>query len=128
MQAVRVVHGFKELIVWQRAMDAAAEIYGLAKKLPPTETFGLGNQLRRAVVSIPSNIAEGFGRGTKKDYACFLTMARGSAFETETQLLLCVRAQYLSEGEIRPALALLAEVGKMINAMLTKLRASRFDA
>ena len=64
-----MIKGFKELIVWQKAMDAAAEVYRLAKCLPREELQSLGNQMRRAAVSVPSNIAEGFGRASKKDYA-----------------------------------------------------------
>ena len=117
-----MINGFKELIVWQRAMDLAAEVYRLARRLPKEETFSLGDQMRRAAVSIPSNIAEGYGRKTKRDYANFLLMARGSTFETETQLLLCTRVGYLTEKDIGQALALLAETGKMINAIVLKLR------
>ncbi len=78
-----MIAGFKELIVWQRAMDATAEVYRLVKTLPRAENQSLGNQLRRAAVSIPSNIAEGFGRGSARDYANFLVIARGSLFEVE---------------------------------------------
>ena len=116
----RAIRDFKDLIVWQRAMDAAVEVYQLVRKLPREETYALGDQLRRAVVSIPSNIAEGFGRNSKKDYAKFLVMARGSAYETETQLLLCVRVRHLSEKDIQQALSLLREVGRMLNAILSK--------
>ena len=107
-----MIKGFKELIVWQKAMDAAAEVYQLAKCLPREELQSLGNQMRRAAVSVPSNIAEGFGRASKKDYANFLVIARGSLFEIETQLLLCSRVGYLSEEETRNALSLIAEVGR----------------
>ena len=121
--AALAIRDFKDLIVWQRAMDAAAEIYRLARKLPREETFALGDQLRRAAVSIPSNIAEGFGRSSKKDYAKFLVMARGSAYETETQLLLCVRVRHLLEKDIQQALSLLREVGRMLNALSSRFRA-----
>ena len=117
-----MIRNFKDLIVWQRAMDATEEIYRLAKQLPREEIHALGDQLRRAAVSMPSNIAEGFGRGSKREYAKFLVMARGSAYETETQLLLCTRIRYLPESEIQTAISLLVEVGKMINAILSKLR------
>lgn len=116
-----MIRNFKDLIVWQRAMDATAEVYRLARKLPREETYALGDQLRRAAVSMPSNIAEGFGRGSKKDYANFLVMARGSAYETETQLLLCARVRHLSEKDIQQALLLLSEVARMINAILSKI-------
>ena len=117
-----MIKGFKELIVWQKAMDLATEVYHQARRLPKEETFSLGDQMRRAAVSIPSNIAEGYGRKTKRDYANFLLMARSSAFEIETQLLLCTRVGYLAEKDIGQALALLSETGKMINAIVIKLR------
>ena len=119
-----MIKSFKELIVWQKAMSLAEEIYRVAKKLPKEETFALGDQLRRASAAIPSNIAEGFGRRTKRDYASFLMIARGSLFETETQLLLCVRVRYLNESDIKPALAMLDEVGKMLNSVIAKLRSA----
>lgn len=77
---------FKELIVWQKAMELVREVYRLSKQFPADERFALTDQLRRAVVSIPSNIAEGNGRAGNKDYAHFLSIARGSLFETMTQL------------------------------------------
>ena len=119
-----MIKSFKDLIVWQRAMDLAANVYRLSKKLPKEETYALGDQMRRAASAIPSNISEGFGRETKKDYANFLAIARGSVFETETQLLLSVRVGYLAETEIQPALALLAEVGKMLNSVIAMLRSA----
>ena len=77
--------------------------------------------MRRAAVSIPSNIAEGFGRSSKKDYANFLTMARGSAYEVETQILLCNRINLLSTSQVAPALQILTEITRLVNAMLAKL-------
>ncbi len=117
-----MIKNFKELVVWQKAMDLAAEVYRLAKKLPKEERYALADQLRRSASAIPSNIAEGFGRETSKDYANFLVIARGSVFETETHLLLCVRVHYLAAEEVQPALSLVAEVGKMINSVISMLR------
>ena len=117
-----MIKSFKDLVVWQKAMDLAAEVYRLAKKLPKEERYALADQLRRSASAIPSNIAEGFGRETGKDYANFLVIARGSVFETETHLLLCVRIHYLEAEEVQPTLSLIAEVGKMINSVLSMLR------
>ena len=113
---------YKELMVWQKAMDLTTEVYRLTRKLPNEELYGLTNQLRRAVVSIPSNIAEGNARFSTKDYLRFLSMARGSKAEVETQLLLCVRLDYLAQEDIEASLSLLNEIERMLNSMITKLR------
>ncbi|MBQ7453608.1 MAG: four helix bundle protein [Selenomonadaceae bacterium] len=111
----------KDLIVWQKSMDLLVEVYRLVKKLPKEETYALSDQMRRAAVSIPSNIAEGRGRSSEKDYLRFLFIARGSSAELETQLLVCVRLDYINEPEIETALNLCSEVGRMLNAMISKL-------
>ena len=98
------VQNYKDLIVWQKSMSLAKEIYRLANKLPKEELYGLTNQLKRAAVSIPSNIAEGNGRKS----------------EVETQLLLCVELNYLESADTETALELSTEVGKMLNAMIAK--------
>ena len=113
---------YKELSVWQKAIDLTVEIYRLTKDLPKEELYGLTNQLQRAVVSIPSNIAEGNARFSTKDYLRFLSMARGSVAEVETQLLICVRLNYLVQENIEPTLSLLNEIERMLNSMITKLR------
>ena len=113
---------YKDLTVWQKAMDLTTEIYRLTQKLPKEELYGLTNQLRRAAVSIPSNIAEGNGRASTGDYVRFLIMARGSNAEVETQLLLSVRLDYLTQSDIEETLSLNDEIGKMLTAMIKKLR------
>lgn len=112
---------YKELLVWQKAMDLAEEIYKLTASIPKTESIGIISQLRRAAVSIPSNIAEGQMRQTTKEYINFLCIARGSNAEVETQLLLCSRIGYLSEEKIEKALSLTTEIVKMLNALISKL-------
>ena len=114
------VQNYKDLIVWQKSMSLAKEIYRLANKLPKEELYGLTNQLKRAAVSIPSNIAEGNGRISSREYARFLSIARGSKSEVETQLLLCVELNYLESADTETALELSTEVGKMLNAMIAK--------
>ena len=111
------VKSYKELIVWQKAMDLVSEVYALVKLLPREELYALSDQMRRAVVSIPSNIAEGQERNSSKEFAQFLSIARGSKAELETQLFICVRLGYLSEDQIEKATRLCAEVGKMLNAI-----------
>ena len=98
-------------------MELVVEVYGLVKKLPKEETYALSDQMRRAVVSIPSNIAEGNARGSEKEFLRFLSIAQGSNAEIETQLLICVQLGYLYEGEIQTALVLSEEVSKMIRGL-----------
>ena len=109
---------FKKLVVWQKAIELAKLVYGLIRHFPVEERYALSDQLRRAVVSIPSNIAEGNGRVSNKDYAHFLSIARGSLFETVTQLELAKNFGYIAEYDAVAALA--SEVGKMLTAMLCK--------
>ena len=113
----------RELIVWQKSIDLAEEIYRLARMLPKEELFSLSNQMRRAAVSIPSNIAEGQDRRSTKEFMHYLHMARGSRSELHTQLIICVRVGYLVEADISSAMALLQEIGKMLNALIATLKA-----
>ena len=116
-----IILDYTDLTVWQKSMDLVAEVYKIVKKLPKEELFALSNQMRRAVVSIPSNIAEGFGRASTKDYLHFLTIARGSVYETETQLRLCVIIGYISEKDIEPISEMLKEIKSMLNSMVGKM-------
>ena len=115
------IKNYRELVVWKRSMELVVEVYGLVKHLPKEETYALSSQMRRAVVSIPSNIAEGNGRGTTRDYAHYLAMARGSKYELETQLLICVELHYLTNEQIEKAMKLSDEIGRMLNTIITKL-------
>lgn len=115
------IKDFKDLFVWQRAMDLVVEVYDLVKKLPKEELFALSDQIRRAVISIPSNIAEGQGRNSSKEFIHLLSIAKGSKAELETQLLLCVRINYLKELEIEKAMSLVEEVGKMLHSLQKRL-------
>jgi len=112
---------YEELIVWQRAMEAAESVYFLVKKLPKDEVFSLSYQMRRAAVSIPSNIAEGQARNSTKEFLQFLAIAKGSRAELETQLLLCVKVGYLTNEDISEVMNLLQEVGKMLAVLAKKL-------
>ena len=116
-----IIRDHKDLVVWQKSMDLLVEVYRLAKKLPKEETYVLSDQMRRAAVSIPSNIAEGRARSSEKDFLRFLFIARGSRAEVETQLLACVRLHYLEDCDVEAALNLCAEVGRMLNSMIYKL-------
>ena len=118
------IQSHQDLIVWQKAMDLAAEAYRLSKLFPKTEEYRLTSQLLRAATSVPANIAEGQPRGTRKDYAHFVTIARGSLAETETLFQLATKVDLLKADQVRSALDLCREVGKMLNGLLAKLRAS----
>ena len=112
---------YRDLIVWKRSMELVRAVYSLTKQLPKEEIFALSNQLRRAVVSIPSNIAEGYGRNSKQDYLRFLNIARGSKNEVETQLQICLMLDYLRPEAIAEAQAVCTEVGKMLNALIASI-------
>ena len=115
------MQSYKELTVWQKSMDFVGEVYRLSQKLPHHEQYALTDQLRRSAISIPSNIAEGYGRHAPKEYARFLSIARGSKNEAETQLLLCIRLGYLQQSDVCEAMRLCDEIGKMLNAIIQKL-------
>lgn len=113
---------YKDLIVWQKSMDLVEEIYILTSRFPDNEIYALSNQMRRAVVSIPSNIAEGNGRNTGKDYVHFLSIARGSKSELETQLYISLRLKYLTPEQAEKAFILCEEIGRMLNSLINKLK------
>lgn len=113
--------GIYELPVWVKAMNLVDMIYDLTEKLPDSERWGLVDQMRRAAVSIPSNISEGQARETAKDFQRFLYIARGSKAELKTQLLICERRQFISEEDCNEAIHLLDEVGIILNRTIKKL-------
>ena len=109
------VKNYEELVAWQKAMLLAKKVYLAQKGLPKEELYGLGDQIRRAVVSVPSNIAEGFGRGSDAEFKRFLSIARGSLFEVKTQLQFASELGFL---QLDPELIqLIEEVGKLINGL-----------
>ena len=114
------IQSYKGLVVWQKSMDLADMIYKLSANWPKEETYGLTNQIRRAAVSVPSNITEGYGRMSPGEYKHHLAFARGSLVETETQLELSRRFGYSSEEQVAPIVALQNEIGKMLWSMLSK--------
>ena len=115
------VRTYQELVVWQKAMDLVVAVYEQTRAFPKEEMYGLTNQLRRASVSVPSNIAEGQGRNSTKQFRHFLSIAYGSLQEVETQLLIARRLQYLTAEQSDPLLAQCAEVGRLINGLLRSL-------
>ena len=117
---------YKKLIVWQKAMELTTEIYRLTKLLPKEEVYSLSMQMKRAAVSIPSNIAEGHGRKTNQEFYHFLSIARGSCYELETQLLICDQLGFLNKEKEKSenALHLCDEISRMITSMISKYSAS----
>jgi len=113
---------FKDLVVWKRAVELSLAIYQLTSKFPPSEQFGLTNQLRRAAVSVASNIAEGYGKSSRGEYVVFLGHARGSNFEIQTQLIIAEGLKYGSAEMLRRAESFSEEVSRMLVAMITTLR------
>ncbi len=115
------VRSYRDLFAWQKVMDLAAGVYRVTETFPAREQFGLSNQMRRASVSIPSNIAEGQGRGTTKDDVHFLHIARGSLQELETHLLLAQRLTFASESEVQSLLSLADEVSRLVSGLMNSL-------
>ena len=113
---------FRDLLVWQRSMRLAEEIYVIARGFPKEELFWLSNQMRRAAVSVPSNIAEGFGRDSDRGFAVFLAQARGSLYELETQLELARNLGLIDAQRAAPLLADAAEVGRMLHGLRSALQ------
>ena len=112
---------FRDLVVWQKAMRLVIEIYQLVRALPNEEKFGLCDQMRRAAVSIPSNIAEGQARKTPqsyKDFSRFLLIAQGSRAELETQIEICIQLQYITIEQAKEPLALCEEISRMLRALI----------
>ncbi len=114
------ISSFRDLIIWQKGLEIAKEVYKITKTFPKEEIFGLTSQMNRSAVSISSNIAEGRGRGTRKDFINFLHIAQGSLFELETQILL---AESLYKIDSKNVLRLITEEQKMLSGMITKLKA-----
>ncbi|HVZ82704.1 MAG TPA: four helix bundle protein [Terracidiphilus sp.] len=113
---------FRDIVVWQRAITMTAAVYELTSSFPDSERFGLTSQLRQAAVSVPSNIAEGYGRSTKGEYLQFLGHARGSNSEVETQIVIAKALKFGSTKELHAAENLCVEVGRMLGAVMKSMR------
>ncbi|MCB2155338.1 four helix bundle protein [bacterium] len=116
-----VVTCYKDLIVWQKSMQLSLQVYRITKQFPREEVYGLTSQVRRAAVSIPSNIAEGQARKSTREFRQFLSIARGSLAEVETQLLIGMHLGYVGEDELQPILGLQEEINRMLNSLVSKL-------
>lgn len=116
------VKNYKDLIAWQKAMDLVEIVYRLTQAFPKEELYGLTSQVRRAVVSVPSNIAEGQGRDSPNEFRHFLSISHGSLREVETQLLIALRLKYLAAADVLPAQQLCEETGRILNGLMNSLR------
>lgn len=118
MENIRKIYSYKDLIVWQRAMELVVAVYELTELFPKTEIYGLISQMRRCVISIPSNIAEGRRRGTRKDYRQFLIIAYSSGAELETQIEIAKRLSFGRDLNYSKVDSLLDEIMRMLNKMI----------
>ena len=107
------MHNLKELKIWNKAIDLTVEVYKATADFPKEEKFGLTSQIRRSAVSIPSNIAEGAGRNSNKEFGYFLGVSNGSSFELQTQLIVSNRLNLISDESVQPILNQLDEIQKM---------------
>ena len=115
------INSYKELLVWQNAMELVILVYDLTKTFPDSEKFGLVNQMTRAAVSIPTNIAEGWGRASRKSYIQFLRISRGSIMELETLLELSNKLGFVEEGIINSILDKIETTSKLLQGLIKKL-------
>lgn len=111
-----MLQSYRELMVWQKAMELAVLVYRLTETFPKREIYGLASQLRRAGVSVPSNIAEGYGRASRREYLQFLSIAQGSLKELETQVLLAERLTFATTAQAARVLSQAEAIGKMLGA------------
>jgi four helix bundle protein len=112
---------FRELVVWQKSMDLAVLVYTLVERFPDSERFAMSGQITRAAVSVPANIAEGNARGSKREFAQFIAIARGSLAEVETYILLAIRLGYVTEADAAHLLLRITEISKMLNSLRSRL-------
>ena len=116
------IKSYKELIVWQKAIKLVKKIFLLTNKFPKSELYGLISQMRRSAVAIPSNIAEGYGRKSSKEYAQFYAIAYGSALELETQIIITKDLDFAPLENFQKADMLLEEVSRMLNSMTSRMK------
>lgn len=117
------MNNFRELKVWQKSIDMSVAIYKATEAFPKMELYGITSQMRRAAVSVASNIAEGAGRSSDADFSHFLDMAKGSAFELETQLLICRQLEYLNKTQSNNLETSIIEIQKMISGLQKTIKA-----
>ncbi len=116
------LQSYRDLDVWQKAIELVEAVYRMTEGFPNDERFGLTSQMRRAAVSVPSNIAEGYGRRSRGEYRQLLGVANGSLKELETQIVIAGRLQFASKDQARPAWELAQDVGKLLHKLQASLR------
>lgn len=121
------MNNFKQLKVWQKSVDLATEVYRITSEFPPEEKFGLISQINRSSVSVASNIAEGAGRGSKKEFYNFLSFAYGSSYELETQLIIAKKLDYIKEKEFKAITDKVDEIQKRVYALKRKLKSEIYQ-
>ena len=114
-------NSYRDLKVWQRSMDLSVDVYRLTRQFPADELYGLTSQLRRAAVSVASNLVEGYGRASRPEFRRFVAVARGSLLEVETQLMLACRLGLVSEARVKKTQDTAEEIAKMLWALMEKL-------
>jgi len=112
---------YRDLLVWQKSMVLVTEIYRLSKSFPRDETYGLTSQMRRCAVSVPSNLAEGYGRNSTSDYIRFLYIATGSLYELQTQIEIALNLQYLNKPDYDKLYESSREIERMLSSLTKKL-------
>jgi four helix bundle protein len=122
---VMAQQNYQDLIVWQKAIELVAAVYSASKAFPREEIYGLTSQLRRAAVSVPSNIAEGQGRSTRGEFRQFLCQARGSLYEVQTQVHIAVRLGYLTQEDAKVLKDDIVAVAQLLNGLLRSLKEAK---
>jgi four helix bundle protein len=120
-------HHFKSLKVWQVGMDLVVSVYGITKEFPKEERYGLVSQINRSVISVPSNIAEGSGRNTDKNFAKFLSQSLGSLFELETQIIVSHRLNFISDVKFEEVTVVINELEKMLIGFIKKINPAEYN-
>jgi four helix bundle protein len=115
------VDSFKDLIVWQKGIALVNEIYRVTRHFPKEELYGLTSQARRAAISVPTNVSEGWGRGTTKNYIQFLEISRGSLYELHTLIIISANQEFLNPEKCTEIEFTINEIGRILNALITKL-------
>lgn len=116
------MNSYRDLEVWQKSMELVKEVYSVVHSLPKEETYALSDQMRRSVISIASNIAEGYERNSKNDFVRFLNISQGSKCELETQLYACCMLGYIKDADAQNAFRLCNDIGKMLFGLINKIK------